>query len=208
MLYVLFLLSSNLYSQVTHENIGYRYLSEIFNDADSGIIINNNNSTIEKIFENNFGYKIIYIGSENHGSGIFYSINNNNREIILEYYFRYDPRIIWHGEHIAEIIIPSGSPNTGSFYFNLNENILSEYYSFPMYYDVENNYVLIWGEEDFELYDIETNELIRNYNNRRNAGLDVLWPFIGWYIEKINNNTIKLYWEDWDNNRGEFIIEL
>jgi hypothetical protein len=76
-----------------------------------------------------------------------------------------------------------------------------------MYYDIDNNYILIWGVEDFELYDVKTNELIKIYNYRRNNGLKVFYPIINWYIEK-ENNIIIMYWEDWDkNNSGEFKFE-
>jgi hypothetical protein len=77
-----------------------------------------------------------------------------------------------------------------------------------MYYDIDANFVLIWGNNDFELYDVKTNELIKIYNYRRNNDLTTFYPIINWYIEK-ENDIIIMYWERWDENiSGEFIFKF
>jgi len=205
--YILF--CHNIFTQ--NNNIEYNEnkfinLSKLWEEADIGIIINNNGVTIEKVFENSIGNKIFYIGAQERGNGLFYIQQNGSKTVILETYIRYDSAIIWHGDNIAEIVIPTGSPFTHSYYFNFPENKLSGIYSFPMYYDIVNNYVLLWGGEDFELYDVKTDELIRIYNYRRINGLTAFWPFINWHIEK-ENDAIIMYWKDWDNNNGEFIFD-
>jgi len=195
------LLCQNIFTQDNK----FTNLSKLWREADTGIIINNNGVTIEKVFENSIGNKIFYIGAQERGNGIFYIQQNGNRTVILETYIRYDSAIIWHGENIAEIIIPTGSPFTHSYYFNFSENKISENYYFPMYYDTVNNYVLVWGGEDFEIYDVKTDELIRLYNYRRINGLTPFWPFINWYIEK-EKDVIIMYWENSDKNSGKFIF--
>jgi hypothetical protein len=54
--------------------------------------------------------------------------NNNKREVILETYIRYGPKIIWHGENIAEIIVPTGSPFTHSYFYDFEDNQISSSY--------------------------------------------------------------------------------
>ena len=131
----------------------------------------------------------------------------SKKKIILQTNIRYSSKIIWHGENIAEIPIPTGSPFTHSYYYNFQNNTLSVAYNFPIYYDIENNHVLIWGNEDFELYSLETNELIHVYDYRRNVGLTAFWPYIRYYIKRDNEKTIQLHWEDLENNkRGIFLL--
>jgi hypothetical protein len=51
--------------------------------------------------------------------------------------------------------------------------------------------------------------LIKVYDHRRTIGLTTAWPFIKWYIEKENENTLIMYWEDpYDNRTGKFIFEI
>jgi hypothetical protein len=206
-IFLLFFLSyTNIFSQ--ENNAENKFKNSGWKEADVGVIINQNDLIIEKVFENNIGNKIFYIGAKSHGNGIFYIQRGGNRIIILETPIRYDSAIIWHGENIAEIIIPTGSPFTHSYYYNFFENKLSEKYYYPMYYDIDANFVLIWGNNDFELYDVKTNKLIKIYNYRRNNDLTTFYPIINWYIEK-ENNIIIMYWKHWDKNTsGEFIFNF
>ena len=133
-------------------------LTPIWSEDDEGIIINGieNYSNWEEIVEKKFinyetGFEIYYTGAWYRGEGIFWIIVNGNRVNILKRNIRYGPRIKWHGENIAEIHIPTGSPFTHSYYYDFSDNTLSEPYPFPIYYDIDNNFVLIWGNEDFEL---------------------------------------------------------
>lgn len=191
----------------------FQTLDRIWNNADSGTILENTNIVpdyIEKVFENNIGNKIFYKGPEYRGYGIFEVENNLGlKTAILETNIRYGAKIIWHGEHIAEIPIPTGSPFTHSYYYDFNDNTISRAYNFPLYCDTDNNFVLVWGNQDFELYNIKTNVLLKVYDHRRDAGLTPDWPFIKWYIKKEDETTIIMYWEHSDDNRtGEFIIVI
>jgi hypothetical protein len=40
-------------------------------------------------------------------------------------------------------------PNMHSFFYDFEDDQLSSYYTFPIYCDVENKVVLIWGDDDF-----------------------------------------------------------
>jgi hypothetical protein len=165
---------------------------------------------IEKVFVNPISKnEICYTGAYYRGDGLFWTYSNGHKTEILETYISYGPEISWHGENIAEIVIPTGSPFTHSYYYDFIEHTLSEGYDFPMYYDVDNDFILIWGDQDFELYNAKTNELVKTYDYRRINGWTPFWPFIEWNIEKENEKTIKMFWEEnWINNdNGIFIFE-
>jgi hypothetical protein len=147
LLITLFFIHTIVYSQETSENDRFQTLGRIWNNADSGKIVKNHNNLteyIEIVFENNYGNRIFYRGSEYRGYGIFEVENNlGTKVIILRTHIRYGARIIWHGENIAEIPIPTGSPFTHSYYYDFNDNTLSEEYHFPLYYDIDNDLILI-----------------------------------------------------------------
>ncbi|MDR0604045.1 MAG: hypothetical protein LBG80_07065 [Bacteroidales bacterium] len=194
----------------------YENYIQRFHDGDDGILINridnrelNEDMTLEKLFVNKISdKKIYYIGAEYKGNGIFWIYTNEKKEIILETTIRYGPKIIWHGENVAEIIIPTSSPFTHSYYYDFEDNKISTRYDFPIYYDIENKIILVWGNIDFELYDIKTNEIMKIYYSRRIYGLDAFWPYIQYYIKK-DNAHIVLYYKDWYKNiEGEIILEI
>jgi hypothetical protein len=164
---------------------------------------------IEKEFSNEISdKKIYYIGAEYRGEGIFWICNNGIRKKILETPIRYGPKIIWHGKYIVEIKIPTGSPFSHSYYFNFLDNKLSRPYNFPIYYDIENETILIWGNSDFELYDLNTDELIRDYYFRRITNITAFWPYIKYYIIKQNDQILLFYDDDTNNRQGYFIIDI
>jgi len=211
----------NVLSQESIEDSNFTSLGRRWAGADRGVIIAarvDNTTTeiddsgviVEIMFESNHGKKIFYEGANYRGLGAFYSKRNGERIAILETHIRYGPAIIWHGENVAEIIIPTGSPFTHSYFYNFSENKLSKGYGFPMYYDIENSYVLIWGNDDFELHDIKTDELLKVYNARRQYGLTHFYPTIMYYIEKMGTR-IMLYFNDVlinDENTGIIIMEI
>jgi hypothetical protein len=149
--------------------------------------------------------KIGYTGAYYRGMGLFWTYVNGNKTEIVETGVRYGPWICWQGEHIAEIVVPTGSPFTHSYYYNFIENTVSERYSFPLYYDVDTNYVLVWGRWDFELYDVKTNALIKTYE--RTADWDTFYPPIKWHIEKTDANTIIIYWTDGSDENGTITLD-
>jgi hypothetical protein len=196
----------------------FEYYGRRWQNADFGILLSNELSNkeiydddiiVERLFENKeSNTRIYYIGANYRGNGVFWIYNNGVKNIILETYIRYGPAIIWHGGNIAEIIIPTGSPFTHSFFFDFEDYMLSENYSFPIYFDIENKAIIVWGNEDFELYDIKTNELVKIYYARRQFGMNSFWPYIQYYIERINLMLIFYYNDPYENNRGIIILEL
>jgi hypothetical protein len=219
LLFALITLNSNLIA-ADIDGKEFRDTTQIFHDGDDGIILEksnesiifdeyNNDFVVEKIFENKTSRrKIYYTGAEYRGNGVFWIENNGTRNVVLNTHIRYGAKIIWHGNDIAEIPVPTGSPFTHSYYYDFLDGLLSASYSFPIYYDVDNNVVLIWGNEDFELYNTKTNELLKTYNHRRNMNWTTFWPYIKYYIEK-DGLYIFLYYEDWlRNSTGKIIIEI
>jgi hypothetical protein len=204
-----------LFSQEVNEN-RFEGLTERFHNGDNGIILNKidnpedeYNNFVEKLFVNKISNnKMYYTGDEYRGGGIFWIYNNGEKEIILETNIRYGPKIIWHGENIAEIIIPTGSPFTHSYFYDFDDNQISSPYNFPIYYDIEYKVILIWGNSDFELYDIKTGELLKIYNSRRMLEWNAFWPYIQYYIEK-EESTIILYYNDLNKGiKGEIKLEI
>ena len=160
-----------------------------------------NNTITEKLFRNTkSGNEIYYTGAECRGGGIFWIDRNGKKTIILETYIRYGPRVIWHDRDTIEICLPTGSPFTHSYFYDFKNGALSDRYDFPVYYDADNKVLLIWGKEDFELYDIKNNQLIKQYNYRRQHQMTAAWPYINYYIEK-ENLMIILYYDDWMNRK-------
>jgi hypothetical protein len=179
------------------------------NSKMSGYDVEGRKKIVEKRFgDNNSDVDLYYIGAEYRGDGIFWIYNKGKKETILETQIRYGPRIIWHGKYTAEIKKPEGSPFTHSYYFNFLDNELSKPYDFPLYYDIENNVVLTWGNVDFELYDLKTNELLQEFSFRRKINMTPAWPYIKYYIKK-QNNKILLFYNDGENKKkGHFIINI
>ncbi len=173
-----------------------------FNEYDADIIT-------EKVFKNSVsGNEIYYTGANYRGPGIFWINDGGRKTIILETHIRYGPRIIWHDGYTVEICIPTGSPFTHSYFYDFEKGILSDRYDFPVYYDPDYKVLLIWGEQDFELYDIKTNLLINQYNHRRNHRMTSFWPYINYYIEK-EEAKITMYYDDWVNNKkGKMEIDI
>ena len=185
-------------------------------NAETGLLLSEKNpgsywdNFVEKVFINPISKrKIHYSGEYWRGPGTFWIKEEGKKLILLEEDISYGPMIIWHGANIAEIFIPYGNPAYESFYYDFEENIISQRYNFPLYFDIENKVILTWGERDFELYDLRTDKLIREYNYRRFSEMTAAWPYIGYYIEKENEKTILLFYNDWSAKiKGRFIIDI
>jgi hypothetical protein len=217
------------YKQGQQQNIPHETTIITEEESNNEIIVNSSTMTDDdklieyKYITNSSGYEIkwdvlietsfvspnakneIFYSGAYRGDGLLWVNLNGNKTEIIETYFRYSPWISWHGENIAEIVIPTGSPSTHSYYYNFTENTLSDEYAFPMYYDVDQNFLLTWGEEYFELYDLKTNTLIKTYKKIKNWS-SIFWPIIKWHIEKKNEKTIIMHWEEIDTNGDNGII--
>ena len=155
------------------------------------------------------GFEIYYSGYAYMGEGNFWIMDNGEKNIILETYLRYGPEIVWHGENTAEILHRSAPPGYSSSYFNFKNKRLSQTYHAPLYFDIDNNALLVWGKDDFELWDISDDTLIRTFSCKRESGMIVLWPYIDRYFEKESDNTLLLFYRDWVNMKiGRFVLDI
>ncbi|GHU38143.1 hypothetical protein FACS1894172_21660 [Spirochaetia bacterium] len=105
--------------------------------------------------------------------------NNEKRILLAEYMYDYlydsapprPPSIVWHNEHLVEIVLQiSDEQGFGdySWFFDFNDNTLSNKYYNPLYTDKKNEYVITFAEDGLDLYNIKTNEIIEKF---REGGL-------------------------------------
>jgi hypothetical protein len=122
-------------------------------------------------FENEIGNAIYYTGPYigigiQAGVGEYWIYENNIKKIVLEIFSERRPEILWHTEYLAEIVLQfAGEKGYGDYscFFDFRDNVISQAYYFPMYVDIKNNYLITLGEEGLNVYNIKTNELIREY---------------------------------------------
>jgi len=202
------------YSQVL-DNIDESKFNTYYNDIQRGILVyetnpgNDYDNVVDRLFINSLSEEEVYYTGENRGYGTFWIKNNDKKIIILEIYIVYGPMVKWHGEKIVEIVRPSGSPFRESYFYDFETDKISKEYEFPIYFDRANKVILIWGEHDFELYDLNNDELIREYNFRQENQMTAAWPYIDYYVEKIGNQIIALFYNDWYNKRkGKIILDI
>jgi hypothetical protein len=108
------------------------------------------------------GYKLYYTGPMRQSEGQYWICKDGGKEIILESHFRYGPMIKWHGEYLAEINASSANIN-GAFFYDGRRNIVSEHYSFYLYVDVDHNTVITAHDGQLSMYNIFTNECIKEF---------------------------------------------
>jgi hypothetical protein len=137
------------------------FLDDKYNQLDWG---DSWEEIVEKVFTNKIsGNKIYYTGALYRGSGVFWTYDNNERINILETGVRYGPMIKWHGEFIVEIFIPTGSPFRHSHFYDFRDNMLSPRVDFPIYYDINRDYIISLVDGGLDLYDFKNTLLIKNY---------------------------------------------
>jgi hypothetical protein len=93
-------------------------------------------------------------------------IREQYKKIILKIFSEKRPQIIWHTEYLAEIVLQfDGEKGYGDYscFFDFQDNVISQEYYFPMHVDIKNNYVITLSDEGLNVYNIKTNELIREY---------------------------------------------
>ena len=145
---VLFLISSSIFSQ---ENT----INDLSVEWDAIV------KTVFYNLENR--NEIHYIGAIYRGEGTFWIILNGERVDILKTEIRYGPIVKWHGLNIAEIFIPTGSPNSHSYFYDFRDNTLSHLINFPLYYDVVNDFIIVLREEGLDLYDMKNKDIKNKY---------------------------------------------
>jgi len=75
-----------------------------------------------------------YEGAASRGDGIFYDVTNGNA-IIHRGYLRYGPIVNWESGSLAELRVPTGSPNYHSYFYNCRNQTTSPAYSLPIAVD-------------------------------------------------------------------------
>jgi hypothetical protein len=83
---------------------------------------------------------LVYEGASGHGEGTFFDLTNNKSEVHTGY-FRYGPIVNWLSNSLAEIKIPTGSPNYHSNYYNCKTRQTSPPYSMPIAVNVNSGVV-------------------------------------------------------------------
>ena len=155
------------------------------------------------------GREIYYTGHDSFGNGVFWIKRNGIRINIIEGYIRYQPMIKWHGNDVVEIYIPTGSPSTHSYFYNFKYDTVSQRIDFPVYYDINNNYVIAMVDNGLDLYDLK-NQKITKYRCEENFSVFYMLVF-GDYTIKIMGK--KLFFDfiiDTKNvyTRGNYIFEI
>jgi len=169
-------------------------------DIDRGKIINSNENInvydiewdeiVEIEFKNQVSNNVIYyIGAYYRGKGSFWINLNGTRIEILNTHIRYGPMIKWYGESIAEIFIPTGSPFRYSYFYNFKNNILSPSVDFPIYYDIENDYIIAIRDGGLDLFDFRNIFLLKNFDFDEDISALYFLTF-GNYEIKIENGNI------------------
>jgi hypothetical protein len=187
-----------------------------YKDIQIGLLVHEENpgsywdNFVERLFVNPVSRREIYYSGEFYrGTGTFWIKENNKKINILETDIVYGPMVKWHGDNIAEIFRPSGNPFWESYFYDFENWKISQRYDFPLYFDLTNKVILIWGYSDFELYDLETDEIIREYDFRQNNNMTAAWPYINYYFEKENEETLSLFYDDWvEKRKGKFIMDI
>ena len=163
-----------------------------------------------KFLNTESGEEIYYTGNASRGNGVFWINKNGNRIDIIETYIHYEPMVRWYGLYTVEIFIPTGSPFRHSYFYNFRNNKLSQRIDFPVYYDINNDYVIAMVNNGLDLYDLKKNQKIREY--RCEEDFDVLYMLVfGEYNIRIINN--KLFFDfDIDTRNvniiGNYIFEI
>jgi hypothetical protein len=165
---------------------------------------------VEIIFVNHIsGNEIYYTGAYYRGEGIFWINSHGNKAEILKTSVRYGPMVKWHGNNIAEIYIPTGSPFRHSYFYDFRDNTLSPPISFPIYYDIENDYIIAVRDGGLDLYDFKNAAIRKNYDFEDNISALYLLIF-GDYELVIENKRLyfrfKIHTRDMDMER-EYIFD-
>jgi hypothetical protein len=172
----MFIIISSIFSQESEIDTGTLIGPENI------LIINNNSIEWDEIVEILFvnpisGNEIYYTGAYYRGEGIFWINSNGNKAEILKTYIRYGPMVKWHGNNIVEIYIPIGSPFRHSYFYDFRDDTLSPPVNFPIYYDIENDYIIAVRDGGLDLYDLKNIVIRKKYDFEENISALYLLVF-------------------------------
>jgi hypothetical protein len=94
------------------------------------------------------------------GIASYYHLLENGEKLIYEGDFSYGPMVIWISNKVAELRIPSGSPNYNSYFYNCESNKLSPEYMLPVAADTANGVVATLDLETIIFYRLFTKTII------------------------------------------------
>ena len=94
------------------------------------------------------------------GIGGYYHILENGEKPIYKGYFRYGPIVNWISNKVAELRIPSGSPNYNSYFYNCESKKLSPEYMLPIASDAAHGVVATLDLETIIFYKLFTETII------------------------------------------------
>lgn len=107
------------------------------------------------------GFVIRYAGMDRFGEGVFSFERDGKTVELLKGYLRYGPMVNWLSDRYAEIKVPTGSPDTGSYVFDRDRGILSKRYSLPIAIDPNGLYVACLDDGRILVFDIFSGALAR-----------------------------------------------
>lgn len=93
------------------------------------------------------------------GVGSYYHILKKGEKRVYKGYFRYGPIVNWVSDKVAELRIPSGSPNYNSFFYDCEHNKLSAEYMLPIAADAKFGEVATLDLEAIRFYKLFRNKL-------------------------------------------------
>jgi len=96
----------------------------------------------------------------NRGIASYYHLLENGEKPIYEGDFYDGPILIWISNKVAELRIPSGSPNYNSYFYDCETKKLSPEYMLPIAADAANGVVATLDLEEIILYKLFTKTII------------------------------------------------
>jgi hypothetical protein len=107
------------------------------------------------------GFVIRYSGADHFGEGAFSYEREGASVEILRSYLRYGPMVNWLSDRYAEIKVPTGSPDSGSYVFDRDRGLLSKWYSLPIAIDGNGAYIACLEDARVLVFDIFSGRLAR-----------------------------------------------
>jgi hypothetical protein len=165
-------------------------------ETSSSIVIDSEKFIYEIKFDNETGNTLYFRGPIFGGFGEYWIFENNEKRIILEAFNESKPAITWHTEYLAEIHLLEFTEDIKtqgghSYFFDFRDNVISQRYYFPIYIDIKNNYVITLDGEGLNVYNIKTNELIKQYKqDGMLEGVETFWYYYFNYKINIENNEL------------------
>ena len=126
---------------------------------------NVSSTSISREFKNKSGKSIItYIGPTERGIGKFYHGATSDSNLIFEGYLRYGPICNWITNNVAEIKIPTGSPNYHSYFYSYKNREISKEYNLGIAIDTLNMRIACLDMNNILFYDIFEDSVLFKYH--------------------------------------------